>query len=509
MVVGAVAGDLAGPYVVVVDQTPAGLPYKEAGERLAQFRHAAAVVPLTAEGQRKVFERLAQLKPACVAFVVPPGRIEDNFVGELFERASTMAAGPELDFAWGFITGATPQEALNLVRNTERAERERGSIQKIFVAVGHTFREADLGPFAYEQALWFERYGYRTFPLNPIDESVDWQWRVNWEMRHLEGASLVFFAGHGLGDRMCGIDAEVFQGFQLDRAVVISGPCHSAVTTLRHDVQPGSLGIKAVPLAPERSICLRLIKSGAVAQVGSTASSSWGNVGPVVTGFFNRGLSMGEALRTRLNEHLRQKGIRSFKILPFEEGKPSPQFIRDERNPGDIQSVARVVLIGDPAYCPFPEGQPVHPFVTVTNRPHPMASVARPLLASAAPAAAAPPQNATGKDISKTAVAELIARLDQTPSADFRELQEIIKRGKEAVPPLIAALRTSESWQVPKALGALKDPRAVDPLIDALARRNWSPYKEVTIEALEMITGKKAGSDAEAWRKAAGSRARN
>ena len=59
------------------------------------------------------------------------------------------------------------------------------------------------------------------------------------------------------------------------------------------------------------------------------------------------------------------------------------------------------------------------------------------------------------------------------------------------MPPLIEALQTSDSWQIPKALGALKDERAVAPLKAALARRPWSPYKEVTSEALELIRGKK------------------
>jgi len=33
-----------------------------------------------------------------------------------------------------------------------------------------------------------------------------------------------------------------------------------------------------------------------------------------------------------------------------------------------------------------------------------------------------------------------------------------------------------------------------------LAQRQSSPYKEVTVEALEIITGQKAGSDAQAWK---------
>ncbi len=463
-------------YAVVIDQTPAGVPYQAVAEELGRFRSAAALIPLTTAGLGPVFDRLRELKPACVAFVVPPGRVEDNFVGEVFERASRLVEGPELDLAYGFITGATPDDALALVKNTRRAELDRDTIARKFVAVAQTFEEADLGPFAFEQAQLHRRYGYDAVPINPVDGSAEWHARLPREMTQLEGASLVFFAGHGLGESMCGIDADAFTGFKLDRAIVVSGPCHSAVTIVRHDIQPGSLAIKTIAVAPERSICLRLIRAGAVAQFGSTASSSWGNVGPIVTGFFNEAKTLGEACRDRLNNHIRQHGIRGFKILPFVDGQPSPQFIRDERNPGEIQSLARVVLIGDPAYRPFPQTRPVLPVTAMTSRPQPRA-----------PARAKPLPD----DLSQVAVADLIAALDRGPSPDFKELNELVRRGKPAVPPLIEALQTCDSWQIPKALGALKDERAVAPLKAALARRPWSPYKEVTSEAIELITGKK------------------
>ena len=98
-------------YVIVLDETPAGQPYKPAAEALAQLRAPAARVPLRPDGLGPVFKKLKQLKLRFVAFVVPPGRIEDNFVGEVFEQASRLEAGPELDFAYGYITGATPQDA--------------------------------------------------------------------------------------------------------------------------------------------------------------------------------------------------------------------------------------------------------------------------------------------------------------------------------------------------------------------------------------------------------------
>ena len=96
-------------------------------------------------------------------------------------------------------------------------------------------------------------------------------------------------------------------------------------------------------------------------------------------------------------------------------------------------------------------------------------------------------------------VPELIVAMTEHGSRDFAELNELIRRGPDAVPALNAALQTSPSWLVPKALGAIQDASAVDPLIAAMAQRQWSPYVEVTVEALESITGQKAGTNAQAW----------
>jgi RNA polymerase sigma factor (sigma-70 family) len=123
------------------------------------------------------------------------------------------------------------------------------------------------------------------------------------------------------------------------------------------------------------------------------------------------------------------------------------------------------------------------------------------LLAKAAeiPAPRPEPSRAVPRP-AELSVAELIVAMTERGSPDFAELNEVIRRGPEAVPALVAALERSDSWLVPKALGALKDTRAVEPLITVLAERQWSPYKEVTVEALEGITGQKAGSDPQAWR---------
>ena len=83
----------------------------------------------------------------------------------------------------------------------------------------------------------------------------------------------------------------------------------------------------------------------------------------------------------------------------------------------------------------------------------------------------------------------------------FGALNEIIDLGSPAVPRLIEEMKTNNDWQIPKALGAIGDRRAMLPLIEKLEKSDGSPMREVVAEALGLLTGKDFGADAKAWRR--------
>ncbi len=78
----------------------------------------------------------------------------------------------------------------------------------------------------------------------------------------------------------------------------------------------------------------------------------------------------------------------------------------------------------------------------------------------------------------------------------FRALNVIIKIGEPAVPALIEALQDKSNpftrrWEAAKALGAIKDERAVEPLIKAMSDEN-EVVRRVTAEALGRLGDKRA-----------------
>ena len=344
-------------------------PLGSAVKELAEHRGAIEILDYTALTLDGVLVRLRELQPRYVAFVLPFEMIEDNLVGAVFGGMTRLdAEGKEdasLDAAWGYITGRTPEDVLLLVRNTIEADREiakraaagKGQVparKDKFVAIAHTFNGGDLGPFATEQGAEFKKMGFDTAGINPIDDSPKWKAAEQEELRKLNDARLVYIVGHGMGDMSCGVSGGLLGEAQLDRAIVVNGTCHSAVTLTRHDSTDMNWTIATTKIDPDQSVCLNFIKAGAVGQIGSTASSSWMNVALATDDFLHEGQSMGEALMDRLNQAIAESGRPQVLIQMFRDGQPSPQDPqRDDL--GGVQSRSRVILIGDPAHVPFPK----------------------------------------------------------------------------------------------------------------------------------------------------------
>jgi len=97
-------------------------------------------------------------------------------------------------------------------------------------------------------------------------------------------------------------------------------------------------------------------------------------------------------------------------------------------------------------------------------------------------------------------LAASLAELSDPNAPRFVALNQIIRIGAPAVPTLIEKMRTSNNWQIPKALGAIGDDRAVLPLIEKLEASDAPPMTEIIAEALERITGQKLGVSPQPWR---------
>lgn len=346
-----------GNYAIITDAKISNEsdPYLQAVNALATLRNTQNILSLKNHGLGQLRKHLRKTAPDYVAFVVRPERIEDNFVGKIFQIMTSLDDDPYIDCPYGYITGANALDALRLIANTAEAEKNPERIPKKFVAIAHTFAENDLAPFASQECERYKAYGYVTAAINPVDNSREWLDKADSEIQKLNGASLVFLAGHGMGDMSCAIEGHKFGQVKLSSAIIVNGTCHSAVTKLRNDSKDFRWTIKTSRIDPAESVPLNFIKAGAIGQFASTASSSWSNVVYTTERFFKQGKSLGQALQESLNDKIRSAQIEKVNIITFRNGKKSPQALGGDENPGGIQSISRVILIGDPAYRPFPK----------------------------------------------------------------------------------------------------------------------------------------------------------
>ncbi len=96
-------------------------------------------------------------------------------------------------------------------------------------------------------------------------------------------------------------------------------------------------------------------------------------------------------------------------------------------------------------------------------------------------------------------IESLIKEMHDPQAPRFVALNKIINIGSPAVEPLMIELQKSQNWQIAKALGAIRDERAIAPLIAKWNENDTSPMNDVIAEALGSITGQNFGKDRIKW----------
>ncbi len=107
-------------YVIVTTVSP-GDPYYDAVQALSTYR-SAQVVHFSADSINDLIPTLTALAPRYVAVVLKPIELDINFVRQFLVMSTNLDSDPFSDFSYGYITGATAQDALNFVNKIIYAE---------------------------------------------------------------------------------------------------------------------------------------------------------------------------------------------------------------------------------------------------------------------------------------------------------------------------------------------------------------------------------------------------
>ena len=336
-------------------------PYHVAAERLADLRQGE-IVAGDPRRVTQVLEVLKQKQPRYVAVVVRPGDLDINLARTFLKMATQVDSDPFVDFAYGFITGDTPEVAVALAEAGSNAEKQRHKPSLAVVAVGEKMvtksgvssQRFPLRKKSLPQ-LWGQLAGGENFP-----EGRDAKF-IKKLMPQLQGQSLVMLAGHGYpGEIVGGPTWRDFSGLKLDGAVVMNIACYTGVTG-RWFEDDHAAGVRRERMAPAgQTVCLAALRTGPAAYVGYACPRPAGpELFMDVTALATEGLSVGEVRRRDYNRvvlaHIAQGfvGMQSQEYADGDPIRPPRDIVKDLL----LDMATGGMLFGDPAFQPF-DSQP-------------------------------------------------------------------------------------------------------------------------------------------------------
>ena len=311
-------------------------PYFEAVERLRQFR-SAEVVFFTPGRLGEMLEPIRRLAPRNVAFVMRPDSIDLNLAFEAFEFSTQLDDDPFPDYAYGFITGATAADAVQLVKNTMEAESEIAEIpRKIF--------------------------GFGPSDIPQVDDGSEFEWAVGWQgsrldhkpgtfpkehLNQLSSNAVIRFWGHGSPDSVeNGLVSDDLAGVDLFPAVVFAGPCYSAVVSKSYVQHDCNSEVEEQSVAPEDSLALAFIRSGATGYFAALDEDFCISAGQEMEYALTTGLPLGMVAKRALDNVVMGFGDAPVSLPRLRPGKKRPDTNAVE---WALQRTASRILFGDPA----------------------------------------------------------------------------------------------------------------------------------------------------------------
>ncbi|HEX6811335.1 MAG TPA: hypothetical protein VF384_06920 [Planctomycetota bacterium] len=343
------------PGYVVLAAFAATDPFDAASRVLAEH-HRAEIVRFDPADLEPVRAALTKADPRHVVLVMRPEQIEFAFQRRFLQLATAIDGDPFADFAFGYVTGRTAEDAVALARRgVARKPRAAeagvaivsgGNDQSVANRARHALRKSSL------PALHIHCAGQKAFAEAGRDREF-----LQKHLPKLKGCDAVTFVGHGYPREVVGgpTFAEL-AGLELEGAVVLNVACYTGVTNrwFEDDWRRAVVQAREVPL--DESFCLALLRTGVV---GYTAYLCPRPAGPELdtdlAALVADGLSLGDARRRDYDKTVLGFlgfGEERMQLGPVADGasfSPNREAVRDIM----LEGATGGVLFGDPACVPF------------------------------------------------------------------------------------------------------------------------------------------------------------
>ena len=326
--------------VVFLAALPDGEEWNAALDLLAGERRPREVVRFSWNRLGEAFAALQALEPQFVVVFTDPRELDANRHFDFLERASRLDADPFLDFAFGYVTAATPSEAKAFAENILRSEAKGAPRRILEFGPGDS---NDFSGFARDPlARGFERarLTHRSTP-----------WLLERQGRRFAGCAVLSASGHGMPEGVSGgLRARELRASAIDLfpALYFSGPCYCGVTSRWFDPSGGRIHTRE--LDPLETFSLAAIARGATAVFGGLDPDRGETNQQELETLLSQGCTLGEVAKSTYDDVVLGYRREPFSLVRYEEGRPAPQEdILDTMLTGG----ACRVLLGDPTVRPF------------------------------------------------------------------------------------------------------------------------------------------------------------
>ena len=294
-----------------------------------------------------------------------PEDVDFNFARAFLQLATELDDDPFVDFAYGYVTGRTADDALAFVEAGIRASKKKVE-PKVASLAGGVDRSAQYAvPYRLRtksvKGLRALVAGEKAFPEEGHDRAF-----VREVLPEFEDYNAVTFIGHGWpGEVVGGIDYRDLRDARFEGAVFLNVACYTGVTQryFQDDWRAGQVREKSIEL--DESFGLTLLRTGVV---GYTAYTCPRPAGPELdtdlVSLIAGGASLGEARRRDYDKTV--LGFLGFGVprLDLPLLVDGQKFSRQRDAVRDIMLEAATggIVFGDPALRPFrarPEEAPV------------------------------------------------------------------------------------------------------------------------------------------------------
>lgn len=371
-----------GDHYIVLAAMDEANPYYRAAERLAAH-HGAMIVRFDMNDLDALLTELKYRQPRYAAVVIEPSGIDTNTVRRFCMMSTRVDADPFCDFAWGFITGATADEAMRFVQNIIRAGREGvpARLLESGVAECRSMLQTDIGP------EWLRGAGFESdliyFGLE--DEREDLDQFVETNLDAFENKGIIQITGCGDPERiwlfddrrnsadekhwdfdpgkvgqniegeMYWIDSTMIRGLDLYPAVISCGTGYSGTVgnvLFQNDLVStfGRVdGTRAYDMPRNNSLCLAYLSAGVTAAFLPVGPSHGWRTCVETDRMLSSGVPLGDVMKSCYDELV----LACNGPMRLSELKPG-----DDEWDQDVYSMMRDdaasrVLYGDPAFVPF------------------------------------------------------------------------------------------------------------------------------------------------------------